>query len=64
MHLMNWIQKEIIIKQGRKESNERLISKKGLIGRVIGFTPMIGLFVCYLIVPLVVIGLSAMKDLI
>ena len=46
----------------RKESNERLISKKGLIGRVIGFTPMIGLFVCYLIVPLVVIGLSAMKD--
>ena len=46
----------------RKESNERLISKKGLIGKVIGFTPMIGLFVCYLVVPLVVIGLSAMKD--
>lgn len=44
----------------RKESNERLISKKGLIGKGIGFAPMIVLFVGYLIVPLCVIGLSAM----
>ncbi len=46
----------------RKESNERLISKKGLIGKGIGFAPMICLFVGYLIVPLVVIGLSSMTS--
>ncbi len=44
----------------RKESNERLIKRKGMIGKAIGFTPMIGLFVGYLIVPLVVIGLLSM----
>ncbi len=44
----------------RKESNERLISKKGMIGKAIGFTPMVLLFVGYLIVPLVFIGLSSM----
>ena len=46
----------------RKDSNERLISRKGLIGRVLGFAPMIALFVCYLIVPLVVIGLLSMTS--
>jgi len=44
----------------RKESNERLISRKGLIGKVIGFAPMICLFVGYLIVPLVAIGMTSM----
>ncbi len=46
----------------RKESNERLISRKGLIGKVIGFAPMISLFVGYLIIPLVFIGLTAMSS--
>ena len=46
----------------RKESNERLIKRKGMIGKAIGFTPMVGLFVGYLIVPLVVIGLFSMTD--
>lgn len=46
----------------RKESNERLIKRKGMIGKAIGFTPMIGLFVGYLIVPLVVIGLLSMTN--
>ncbi len=46
----------------RKESNERLISKKGRIGKAIGFAPMIILFVGYLIVPLVFIGLTSMTD--
>ncbi len=46
----------------RKESNERLISKKGMIGKGIGFAPMVVLFVGYLIVPLVFIGLSSMTD--
>ena len=46
----------------RKESNERLISKKGLIGKAIGFAPMICMFVGYLIVPLVVIGLLNMTN--
>lgn len=46
----------------RKESNDRLISKKGMIGRVIGFAPMVCLFVGYLIVPLVVIGLTSMSS--
>ena len=46
----------------RKESNERLISKKGMIGKVIGFAPMVCLFVGYLIVPLVVIGMLSMTS--
>lgn len=44
----------------RKESNERLISRKGMIGKVIGFAPMVILFVGYLIIPLVFIGLTSM----
>ena len=44
----------------RKESNNRLISKKGMIGKIIGFAPMVFLFVGYLIVPLVGIGLMSM----
>ena len=44
----------------RKESNERLISRKGMIGRTIGFAPMVLLFVGYLIIPLVFIGLTSM----
>lgn len=37
----------------RKETNERLINKKAKIGRVIGFAPMVTLFVGYLILPLI-----------
>ncbi len=44
----------------RKESNERLISRKGMIGKGIGFAPMIVLFVGYLIIPLVFIGMTSM----
>lgn len=44
----------------RKESNERLITRKGMIGKVIGFAPMVLLFVGYLIIPLVFIGLTSM----
>ena len=46
----------------RKESNERLISKKSMIGKVVGFGPMVMLFVVYLIIPLVVIGMSSMTS--
>lgn len=46
----------------RKQSNERLISRKALIGKVIGFAPMICLFVGYLIVPLCIIGLGSMTS--
>lgn len=46
----------------RKESNERLISKKGMIGKGIGFAPMVLLFVGYLIIPLVFIGLMSMTE--
>ena len=46
----------------RKESNDRLISRKGMIGKVIGFAPMVCLFVGYLIVPLVFIGLTSMSS--
>ena len=45
----------------RKESNERLITRKGMIGRAIGFTPMIVIFVGYLIIPLVFMGLMGMQ---
>ncbi|MGN1270388.1 MAG: hypothetical protein ACI4UX_00050 [Clostridia bacterium] len=46
----------------RKETNEKLISRKGLIGKVVGFAPMVCLFVGYLIVPLVVIGFMSMTE--
>ena len=48
-------------REKRKASNERLISRKGMIGKVIGFAPMVSLFVAYLIVPLVFIGLTSMS---
>ena len=44
----------------RRESNERLIAKKGMIGKGIGFAPMVVLFVGYLIIPLVFIGMTSM----
>lgn len=44
----------------RRETNERLIAKKAMIGKVIGFAPMVCLFVGYLIIPLVYIGLTSM----
>ncbi len=46
----------------RKESNERLIKRKGMIGKAIGFAPMVCLFVGYLIIPLVFIGLTSMSS--
>lgn len=46
----------------RKESNERTISRKSMIGKVIGFAPMVLLFVGYLIVPLCVIGMTSMTS--
>ena len=46
----------------RKDSNARLISKKGLIGKAIGFAPMVTLFVAYLIAPLVLIGMTSMTS--
>lgn len=46
----------------RQESNERLIKRKGMIGKLIGFAPMVCLFVGYLIVPLVAIGLTSMSN--
>ena len=48
-------------REKRKASNEKLISRKGLIGKVIGFAPMVSLFVAYLIIPLVFIGLTSMS---
>ena len=49
-------------KEKRKESNDRLIKRKGMIGKAIGFTPMVCMFVGYLIVPLVFIGLTSMSS--
>ncbi len=46
----------------RKETNDRLISKKYLLGKAIGFTPMVITFVGYLIGPLVLIGLTSMTS--
>ena len=46
----------------RKDSNERLISRKSMIGKVVGFAPMVALFCGYLIAPLCVIGLSSMTS--
>ena len=49
-------------KEKRKESNERLIKRKGMIGKAIGFAPMVCMFVGYLIIPLVFIGLTSMSS--
>lgn len=46
----------------RKDSNERLISRKSMIGKVVGFAPMVALFCGYLIAPLCVIGMFSMTD--
>ena len=46
----------------RKESNERLIKRKGMIGKAIGFTPLVVFFVGYLIIPLVGLGLISMTS--
>ncbi len=46
----------------RRESNDRLIARKAMIGKVIGFAPMVVMFVGYLIVPLVFIGLTSMTS--
>ena len=46
----------------RKEANERLIARKSMIGKVIGFGPMVLLFVGYLIIPLCLIGMTSMTE--
>ena len=46
----------------RKEANNRLIARKSMIGKAVGFAPMICLFVGYLIVPLVFIGMTSMSS--
>ena len=46
----------------RKESNQRLIARKARIGKIIGFAPMVVMFVGYLIIPLVYIGLTSMSN--
>lgn len=44
----------------RKEANNQLIDRKVRIGKVIGFAPMVLLFVGYLIIPMVGIGFTSM----
>ena len=46
----------------RKESNERMIARKSMIGKVVGFGPMVVLFVGYLIIPLCLIGMTSMGE--
>ena len=46
----------------REESNNRLIAREGLIGKGVGFAPMVCVFVGYLIVPLVAIGFTSMTQ--
>ena len=46
----------------REEANNKLISRKGLIGKGLGFAPMICVFCGYLIAPLVIIGMSSMTS--
>ena len=46
----------------RKEANERLINKKAKLGRIIGFAPMIVLFVGYLIGPLIIVSVFDMTE--
>lgn len=44
----------------RKEANDRLIAKKAKIGKILGFAPMVMLFVGYLIGPLMIASIGDM----
>ena len=44
----------------RKEANERLIAKKAMIGKILGFAPMVTLFIAYLIGPMIATSLGDM----
>lgn len=46
----------------RKEANARLIQRKGMIGKIVGFAPMVCVFVGYLIIPLMIVGLGSITD--
>ena len=46
----------------RKATNDILVARKGLIGKAVGFAPMVCLFVGYLIIPLVIVGLTNMTS--
>jgi hypothetical protein len=46
----------------RKETNERLIAKKARIGKLLGFAPMVTLFVGYLILPLLWVSVRDMAS--
>ena len=48
------------LNSGNEQGNKK-ISKKGMIGKAIGFTPLVCVFVGYLIMPLVFIGLTSMS---
>lgn len=49
-------------KEKRKLANDRLITTKGIIGKAIGFTPMVMLFVGYLIIPLIYVGIKSLSS--
>ncbi len=53
-------QERAFYQEVRKETNERLVNKKAKIGRVIGFAPMVTLFVGYLIAPLMIASVMDM----
>lgn len=46
----------------RKESNERLIQKKVMYGKVLGFTPMVLLIGGYLVAPLMIVSIMQMAS--
>lgn len=46
----------------RKEGNERLVQKKAMIGKVLGFTPMVLLVGGYLVAPLMLVSIMQMMS--
>lgn len=46
----------------RKEGNERLIQKKAMIGKALGFTPMVLLIGGYLVAPLMIVSIMQMMS--
>lgn len=49
-------------KEKRKLANDNLISRKGIIGKALGFAPMVILFVGYLIIPLIYVGIQSLSS--
>jgi hypothetical protein len=48
-------------REARKETNERIVEKRKNIGSILGFIPIYGLIIFYLIIPMIVSGMESIS---